>query len=76
MDRKKFILVFTRTMILVVITAMTGLFIFRNNKGAGNSSCEISSTCKNCKKLSSCNKQEAIEYTKNNNNQNSAQDGK
>lgn len=76
MDRKKFILIFTRTLILAAITAMTGLFIFKNNKGEGKLACNISPACKSCKQLSSCTKPEAIEYAQNSNNQNSGQNGK
>lgn len=63
MDRKEFIRISGRWMILGLMTAFSaGLILKRRVSAAGE--CSISDPCSQCASLSSCNLPEAVKYRK------------
>ncbi len=62
-DRREFIKTFSRGLILSGLAVISGVLIFRDNKG-GNDQCNFDFVCKKCKNLNSCSLPEATDYKK------------
>ena len=66
MNRRDFFSSFARTIFLILLSAISGFFVFKNYNGAENT-CQLDFVCKNCKKVKSCSLNEAVQFKKVNN---------
>jgi len=61
MDRRKFIIVFTRRLLFAGIAFMSGYMILKN-RTADKSTCDLNLGCNSCKRLKNCKLPEAENF--------------
>ena len=66
-NRREFLSSLIRNIILFFLTALSGILIFKQ-VDANAKACDLDFICKNCKKLKTCNLNEAEAYKKENKN--------
>lgn len=62
MERRDFLRSGLRGVIIAVLAAISGVFIYRNY--TTQETCEFTHPCKDCKSLNSCSKPEGLKYKK------------